>query len=566
MITVNEKEKQIADAMGTEKADLVLKNASFVNVFTKKLMSGDIAVSGGVIVGIGETYEGKMELDLSGKIVCPGLIDGHIHLESAAVLPSEFARAVVPHGTTSVVTDPHEVANVLGVDGIHYMLQASENLPLDVYVMLPSCVPATPLDESGAVLCAEDIEPLYEEKRVLGLAELMNYVGCVNKDADVMKKVTDAQNHGKVIDGHAPFLEGYELNAYITAGVYSDHECSTLEDAERKLARGQYIMMREGTAAQNLQALLPLLMTPSANRCMFATDDKHPSDLLEKGHIDYIIRKAVRNGVDPITAVCVGSLHAAMYFGLKGKGAIAPGYEADLVVVDNLEEFHVQQVIKTGKIVYDGELSAILKPTVSAELERKARDTFHLNRVKAEDFMSDSSLPLIGMIPGEIVTKNCGHAEKIDLSKDVLKAAVIERHHNTGHIGIGLITGYGLKKGAIATSIAHDSHNIIVVGTSEEEMAAAVNALIELKGGITVVEGGVLLSSLALPICGLMSEDTLEKTNQNLNTAKEKAYELGANRTIDPFMTLSFMSLPVIPSLRVLTQGIFDVEQWKYIK
>ncbi len=564
-MTANDKARQIKAAMRQEQAELVLKNASFVNVFTKELMTGDIAITDGVIVGICEDYSGMKELDMQGKVVCPGLIDGHIHLESAAVLPVEFAKAVVPHGTTTVVTDPHEIANVMGTNGIRYMLEASEGLPLDVRFMLPSCVPATAFDESGATLRAENIEPFYQEDRVLGLAELMNYVGCVQQDEDVMQKVTDAVNHGKIVDGHAPFLSGVELNAYVAAGVYSDHECSDLEEAKQKLARGQYIMIREGTAAQNLKALLPLLMSTAADRCMFATDDKHPSDLLTKGHIDYIIREAVRGGVDPITAVCAGTCHAARYFNMKTKGAIAPGYDADLTIVDSLESFQVQTVIQKGRVVFDGQLCEIQTPVIDSELSREALDTFHLDRVSASDFLKEGSLPLIGMIPGEIVSQNCGHADGVDLSKDVLKIAVVERHHHTGHIGVGLITGYGLKEGAVATSVAHDSHNIIVIGTSEEEMAAAVNALIELKGGIVIVKDSERIADLPLPVAGLMSTVSLEDTNRMLNEAKEQAYLLGVQHEIDPFMTLSFMSLPVIPSLRVLTQGVFDVDAWKYL-
>lgn len=559
------RKRMITAALGKEPADLVLKNASYVNVFTKKLMTGDIAVTDGMIVGISEQYQGRTELDMTGKIVCPGLIDGHIHLESAAVAPAEFAKAVIPHGTTTVVCDPHELANVMGVDGVRYMLEASEGLPLTVYVMLPSCVPATPLDESGAELTAQDIEPLYREERVLGLAELMNYVGCVQCDEDILQKMTDAQGYGRVVDGHAPFLSGYELNAYIAAGVGSDHECSTLEDAMRKAERGQYIMMREGTAAQNLDALLPLLHSGAADRCMFATDDKHPSDLLEKGHIDYIVRKVIAGGIDPMTAVCAASKNAAAYFGMRDRGAVAPGYRADLIAVDSLQEFAVQMVIHGGEVVYDGHLCDFSVPVVEEKLQQKALHTFHVDHVTASDFNREGELPLIGMVPGQIITKNCGRAAGIDTDRDLLKIAVIERHHHTGHIGVGLITGYGLKRGAVATSIAHDSHNIIVVGVSEKEMAAAVNALIDFGGGIVVAENETTTAFLPLPIAGIISDDSLAETNRKLNAAKERAYEQGAVKENDPFMTLSFMSLPVIPSLRVLTQGIFDVDDWGYL-
>ena len=552
-------------AAGRRPAELVLKNAAYVNVFSNAICHGDIAVSDGMIAGVG-SYSGEKEVDVSGKLVLPGLIDAHIHLESALVAPVEFAKAVLPHGTTTVVTDPHEIANVMGTDGIAYMLQATEGLPVDVRFMLPSCVPATPMDESGAVLGYEDIDPFYDHPRVQGLAEMMNYPGVLAGDAAAVAKLAAAQAHGKRIDGHAPGLPEQELNAYAASGVRSDHECYALEDALAKLERGQFIMIREGTAARNLEALLPLLTPQYADRCMFCTDDKHPSDLLEKGDIDYILRKAVSAGVDPILAVKAASLNAARYFGLEDRGAIAPGYLADLVVVDSLEAFEIEQVYRKGALMFDrGRLADFQAPVVEPRLAERVHDTFHVQPLTAADFASDRPLGLIGMVPGEIVSENRGYADHIDLAQDILKIAVVERHKNTGHIGLGYIQGYGLKSGAVATSVAHDSHNIIVVGTDEAEMADAVNRIVRNHGGIVVVRHGETVGKLELSIGGIMSEDTLENVNDALENAKAAAFSLGVNRGIDPFMTLSFMSLPVIPALRLTTRGMVDVITQQYV-
>ena len=559
------KQRIIAVAAGREPADLVLKHATYLNVFSNELCTGDIAVAEGLIVGMGK-YSGTKEVDVSGKVVCPGLIDAHIHLESSLVSPTEFAKAVLPHGTTTVITDPHEIANVMGTDGIEYMLEATEGLPVDVHFMLPSCVPATPLDESGANLDYRAIDSFYDHPRVLGLAEMMNYVGIINGDSTAVEKIVASQSHHKKIDGHAPGLSGKDLNAYISAGVYSDHECATLEDALEKLQKGQFIMIREGTAARNLDALLPLLVPQYYSRCMFATDDKHPSDLLEGGHIDYIVRRAIQAGVDPIIAVKVASHHAARYFLLNNKGAIAPGYLADFVVVDSLEHFEVEQVFKRGKLCYaGGEVVPFETPQVDGMLHRNARDTFHVAKLTEADFADNRPRGVIGMVPGEIVSTDEGYADHIDLDGDILKIAVIERHKNTHHIGIGYLKGYGLKQGAVATSISHDSHNIIVVGANEADMAAAANRIVEMHGGITVIQDGKELRGVQLEIAGLMSERPLREVNDDLEAAKGAAFTLGVSREIDPFMTLSFMSLPVIPQLRLTTRGVVDVITQQYV-
>ena len=563
---LEKKQRVIRVAGGAEKADLVLKNATYLNVFSNEFCHGDIAVAEGLIVGMGE-YQGVEELDVSGGIVCPGFIDAHIHLESSLVTPWEFAKAVLPHGTTTVITDPHEIANVMGLAGVDYMLQASAGLPMDVHFMLPSCVPATPQDESGAVLDYQAIDPYFEHPRVLGLAEMMDYVSIIQQKPEAVCKILCSQAHHKKIDGHAPGLSGLELNAYIAAGVYSDHECFTYENALEKLQKGQFIMIREGTAAQNLKALLPLLNQQYYSRLMFATDDKHPSDLLHGGHIDYIVKNAISMGVDPIIAMKVASHNAARYFLMNNKGAIAPGYLADFVILDNFRNFEIQRVIKKGKLVFEaGRLLDISRPAVAPELEAKARDTFHLPEISPALLRRDKPLGRLRLIPGELITENMGYAAGVDTENDILKICVAERHHATGHIGVGYLTGYGLKEGAVATSIAHDSHNIIAVGAGDEDLALAMNRVRALGGGIVVARAGEILAEVPLPIAGLISDQPLSQVNAQLERAKETARALGVKPGVDPFMTLSFMSLAVIPSLRVTTRGVFDVASQTYLE
>ena len=553
-------------AAGRCKADLVLKNATYVNVFSGELETRDIAVAEGLIVGLG-SYEGVEEVDMTGRIVCPGFLDAHIHLESSLVTPVEFARAVLPHGTTTVITDPHEITNVMGTDGIDYMLAATEDLPVDVRFMIPSCVPASPLDESGADLDYRDVDSFFTHPRVQGLAEMMNFPGIIAADGRTVSKIVASQAHHKKIDGHAPGLRGHDLNAYISAGVYSDHECADLEDAMEKLRLGQFIMIREGTAARNLEALVDLIKSEKLfDRCMFCTDDKHPSDLLEKGHIDYICREAVKLGADPIRVVQVACLHAARYFLLNNRGAIAPGYLADFAIVEDLKDFHVVTVYKKGQRVYhEGQVALIPAPPIPPHLENAAIDTFHLPKLTAAMFQNTRQRGVIGMIPGQIITEDKGYANAVDISQDILKMAVIERHKNTGHIGIGYLKGYGLKEGAVATSVSHDSHNIICVGANDADMAFAANRVAENHGGIVVVRDGQVLAELPLEIAGLMSDKPLTLVNDLLENAKAAAYTLGVAKEIDPFMTLSFMSLPVIPTLRLTTRGVVDVMTQQYI-
>ena len=564
--------EMILAARGDLAPDLVLKNARIVNVFTKEIESGDVAIKDGYIVGIGE-FDGEEEIDIGGRIICPGLIDGHIHIESSMISPSEFAGAVAPHGTTAVIADPHEIANVAGEEGIRYMLEASAGLPVDIFFMLPSCVPATPLDESGAELSADELEPFYKEERVAGLAELMNSFGTVRADEEIIRKIQGANSYGKRIDGHAPFLTGKDLNAYITAGVRSDHECSSAEEAIEKLKLGQYIMIREGTAARNLEALLPLFDDKYCDRCMLVTDDKHGSDLIDNGHIDYIIRKAIRAGKDPLNAIKMATLNAAMYFGLKDRGAIAPGYIADIIVLSDLEEFTVEKVFKNGRLTVDGgkNVRAIKSPLIDKEKYPCLFNSFNLREIKPSDLEirdEGTKKRVIKVIPGQILTEELiveSSSKQAEPDKDIIKLAVIERHKGTGHTGVGFVSGYGLKKGAIASSVAHDSHNLIVAGCTDGDMALAANTVRENGGGLAVICDGKVLSSLPLPIGGLMCEMNVNEVEDILRVMKEQARQLGVNEGIDPFMTLAFTALPVIPKLRLLTQGVVDVDKQSYV-
>ena len=572
MLSNEQIKEMILAARGDLAPDLVLKNARIVNVFTKEIESGDVAIKDGYIVGIGE-FDGEEEIDIGGRIICPGLIDGHIHIESSMISPSEFAGAVAPHGTTAVIADPHEIANVAGEEGIRYMLEASAGLPVDIFFMLPSCVPATPLDESGAKLSADELEPFYKEERVAGLAELMNSFGTVRADEEIIRKIQGANSYGKRIDGHAPFLTGKDLNAYITAGVRSDHECSSAEEAVEKLKLGQYIMIREGTAARNLEALLPLFDDKYCDRCMLVTDDKHGSDLIDNGHIDYIIRKAIRAGKDPLNAIKMATLNVAMYFGLKDRGAIAPGYIADIIVLSDLEEFTVEKVFKNGRLTVDGgkNVRAIKSPSIDKEKYPRVFNSFNLREIKPSDLEirdEGTKKRVIKVIPGQILTEELiveSSSKQAEPDKDIIKLAVIERHKGTGHTGVGFVSGYGLKKGAIASSVAHDSHNLIVAGCNDDDMALAANTVRENGGGLAVVCDGKVLSSLPLPIGGLMCEMNVNDVEDILRVMKEQARQLGVNEGIDPFMTLAFTALPVIPKLRLLTQGVVDVDKQSYV-
>lgn len=565
MATLRETKEQINAALGLEKADVVVKNAMVLNVFTEQFEKKDIAIKNGTIVGL-DTYEGMTQIDAEGKTVVPGFIDGHVHLESSVVSPKQFCRAVVPHGTTTVVADPHEITNVLGKTGFQYMLEAAKGLPLDIRFMVPSCVPATPFDEAGAVITAQEVEELMTQPGVLGLAEMMNFPGVLGGDTEVLKKIDSAQNNQKIVDGHAPTLSGKALNAYITSGVRSDHECTTAEEAIEKIRLGQWLMVREGTASKNLEALLPLFEKPYCDRCMLVTDDKHPGELATEGHIDYDIRKAISLGANPINAYKMASFNAARYFGLTNVGAVAPGYAADFVILDDVNTVKIHAVYKNGKRVDDSIDSLLSAVAEENPYATAVKDTVHIQKITADSFrLKKEREKVIGLVPGEILTTDEGYASAVDTDRDICKLSVIERHHNTGHVGVAFVKGYGLKAGAVATSIAHDSHNIIVVGTNDEDMAYAVSKIKELQGGMVVVRDGQTVAELALPIAGLMCELEANECEYRLAQVKQAAYALGVHTDIDPFMTLSFSSLAVIPTLRLTTLGVVDVTRFELL-
>jgi len=566
--------KLIDTAAGRIKADLVLKGAHVLNVFTEVWEDKDVAVCDGIIAGIG-LYDGKVEINLDGKYIVPGFMDGHIHLESTLLTPAQFERASLAHGTTAVMADPHEIANVAGTRGIDYMMELCKELKLRVYFNMPSCVPACPMEESGETLEAEDIQPYYQRDNVLGLAEMMNSVGVTECDSSVLKKLNGAKAAGRIIDGHAPFLAGKDLNAYIAAGVRSDHECTTAKEAIEKLSRGQWIMVREGTAAKNLNALLPICAKPYCDHAMFVTDDRHPEDLLNEGHMDSIIRKAVAQGVDPIIALKMCTYNTALYFGLKDNGAVAPGYKADIAVLSDLDNFSIDSVYIGGELVVrDGKVTEISpsplpdEPRVLRSFHMQPVDKAALRIPKIKDFLRVIRLKKHELLTDEMIIAsddNTRSGNGIDIENDILKAVVFERHHDTGHIGIGLITGYGLKSGAIATSVAHDSHNLIVIGTSDDDIAVAAEAVREMNGGLAVVDHGEVIESLPLPIAGLMTDLTIEEADARLRKMKQAAKRLGVSDDIDPFMTLAFVSLPVIPVLRLNGRGLIDVTRQKIV-
>jgi len=556
-------------ARGEEKADLLLKNGRVVNVFTAELHQADVAVAGGLVVGLGEGYEARETIDLAGRVVCPGFIDGHLHIESTMLTPYQFARAVVPRGTTAVVCDPHEIANVLGLDGIRYMLDASEGLPLAVFAMASSCVPATHLETAGASLTAEDLATLVDHPRVLGLAEMMNFPGVLFGIPDVLAKLEMAHVRGVPIDGHSPGLTGRDLQAYVAAGVRSDHECTQLEEAREKLRAGMYLLIREGTSERNLAELLPVVTPENARRCLLVSDDRHPDDLVERGHMDYSVRLAVGEGLNPVTAIQMVTLNAAERFRLWDRGAVAPGYRADLVILDDLENVAVEKVFSGGELVAEnGEMLPVSPPKAVAAPASVKVDWASLSfEIPAQG----ERARVIGVVEGQVVTQALELPVKrengqavADVDRDILKLAVIERHGATGNVGLGFVKGIGLRRGALASTVAHDSHNLIVVGTDDADMLAAARAVAGMGGGLVAVANRQVVGGLPLPVAGLMSEEPLEAVCHKMNSLLAAARDLGS-RQHNPFMTLSFLALPVIPTLKLTDKGLVDVDKFDFV-
>lgn len=559
-------------ARGLEKADLVIKNANIVNVLSEEIHKGDIAICDGVIAGIGENYSGEKEIDINGAYVTPSFIDGHVHLESTMMLPKEFAKTVLPAGTTTVIIDPHEISNVLGLHGISFMHEAVKDLPMNVYTMLPSCVPATPFETSGFDLNSYDLSLLIDKPWVLGIAEMMNFPGVLNHDKNVMAKLELAKSRGKRIDGHAPYLSGKDLCGYIASGVKSDHECTTPEEAIEKLRLGVYVMIREGTAAKDLDALIPVLKTSNTRKCIFVTDDRHPADLKE--HINGMVRRVVEAGVDPIKAVQVASLNTAEYFGLKDLGAIAPGYKADLLVLPDLKTFKPDIVLKDGQVVaQDGKLAVEIPENDAIA----TRNSVNVRWITMDDFKIPTEgeglkqVRALEVIPHQLITKSVMSDVKVvdgnavsNVETDTLKICVIERHRATGNIGKGFVKGFNLKCGAIASTVAHDSHNMIVIGTNDFDMYTAAVALIKCQGGKVVVKDGKIISQLPLPIAGLMSDKEFDFVVEKCDELNKAAHSIGC-KLEDPFMTMGFLSLPVIPELKITDKGVFDTNKFDFV-
>jgi len=559
-------------AMGRVKAQLVFKNINVINVFTEEIYKADVAIHDGYIAGIGE-YSGAIELDMNGKYICPGFIDGHVHIESSMVTPAEFARAVIPKGTMTVIADPHEIANVKGIAGIKYIIEGSENLPLDIFIMLPSCVPATPFENSGSVLKAEDLLELINHQRVLGLGELMDFTSIITCEKNIVNKIVLAKNAHKMMDGHAPGITGKELNAYILPGVRTEHECTTAEEAIERLRLGMFIMLREGSAARNLVDLLPAVNEVTLNRCLFCTDDRQSEDIIKNGHIDNNVRIAIKNGMKPIKAIQMATINAARCYNLQNIGAIAPGYKANLLILNDLESIDIYQVYKKGRLVAENGKSLFNTRSIN---DSKMRNSVNIKELEKENFnldVSEGETSVIGLLPHSLITKKLRLKVKNDKTSYIdetgdklLKIAVVERHHKTGNIGLGLVKGMGLQNGAIASSVAHDSHNIVVIGDNDMDMQVAVNHLKSIGGGICIASEGSIKHSLALPIAGLMSDLSLEEVDNRLKVMLKDAYSMGVSKEYDPFMTLAFLALPVIPELKITDLGLFDTTEYKFVK
>lgn len=572
--TMKEELKKLIDtAAGRVPADLVIKNCKIVNVFSGKIQEGDIAFSGNQIAGIG-AYEGKKVIDAEGRYAAPGFIDSHIHIESSYVSPEEIGRMLVPHGGTTIMADPHEIVNVCGIAGLDYMMRAAENTVLDVKYELPSCVPATPFEHAGAVIDAEAMKEPITREGIAGLGEFMNFPGVINAADSDLDKIIVAKQEGKFIDGHGPGITGKELNAYAAARIAADHECSTVEEMNDRLERGMYILLRQGSACHNLRTLIKGMTAENSRRCLLCSDDRQPKTILHEGYLDNHLRICVEEGLDPVTAIRMATLNAAECFDLKDRGAIAPGYRGDVVLLDDLKDFHVNRVFVEGELVAEeGKYLPEIKKCDIASVKGSVivKD---FSKEKFKMHLKSNKVNVIQILPGGVVTAKDIAEIELDANGefvrnpevDLVKVAVVERHQGTGNVACGFLKGYGIKEGAVALSVAHDSHNIIVVGVNDDEMEFAVNSLVEQEGGIVLVKEGKVIESMPMPIAGLMSDQSGEWVDQKLTDIHEKAYEeLGICGDVEPVMTLCFMSLAVIPEIKLTDMGLFDVTTFSFI-
>ncbi|MCG1022505.1 adenine deaminase [Sutcliffiella horikoshii] len=563
-------EATIKTAAKQTKADLVIKNGRIIDVFNLEIIEEDIAIKDGMIVGIGK-YEGKEVIDAEGSYICPGLIDGHVHMESSMIHPHSFTNTILSHGVTTIITDPHEIANVSGTEGIQFMLDATENVLVDVYFMLPSCVPATSFEHNGATIQATDLERFYKHDRVIGLAEVMDFPAVRDRDEDMLAKLSQAIQHKKQIDGHGAGLVAEELNIYASASIRTDHECVTAQEAKERIKRGMYVMMREGSVAKDVKALLPLVNERNARRFLFCTDDKHLDDLVNEGSIDHNIRIAINEGLDPLLAIQIATLNAAECFSLTNRGAVAPGYRADFLFLEDLERFTIKNVFKDG-ILIDENTSKSLPlqiPDLVLESVKIAPLTNNDLHIKVD---SGKPTNIIEIIPNSLVTKHI--CEKVatkegqfipNIEQDHLKLVVIERHRHTGNVGLGIVKGFQIKDGVIASTVAHDSHNIVAVGTNDEDMLVAVRALERMQGGLVVVKKGEVIAKLPLQISGLMANMPTDNVLQSLKELHDALHLIGSQTDFHPFVALSFLSLPVIPALKITDTGLFDVTRFGHI-
>lgn len=559
-------------AMKRKKADLVLKNGKIIDVFSSRIIEEDLAISDGLIIGWGD-YEGIEEIDLNGRYISPGLIDGHIHIESSYLTPEELGAMLPNFGTTTIVADPHEIVNICGLDGLDYMIEASKKTKLSIKYVLPSCVPSTPFENAGAIVNASNMVEHMNMDEIIGLGEFMNFPGIINNDRECLNKINLSRNKDKIIDGHCPGLMGKELNAYIGVGIETDHECMTVEEMEEKISKGMYIQLRHGSACHDLERLIHGVNKNNYHRCMFCSDDRQPHTILTEGHIDNHIRIAVQNKIDPINAIQIATINPATCYGLKDRGAIAPGRRADIVIFDDLEQFKVSMTFINGEKVSENGKYLFEVEKANSEKVQNSFKVKDFSKNKLELKLEDTRVNVIEIVPGGVVTKKIvdevevkNGTFKYNPSKDIVKIGVIERHKGTGNVSVGLLKGYGIKKGSIAISIAHDSHNIIVTGVNDEDMTVAVEKLLEQGGGIVLVNDGEVIGRMELVIGGIMSDKSIEEVNKNIENIHKIAVEkLGVNSDIDSIMTLCFMSLPVIPEIKITDMGLFDVNKFEFI-